>query len=66
MSYEAASAGRTDAAGGFESLVALEHTAPHSILGAHLEGDAVVVRAFRPDAERVVLLISSTSGPTRS
>ncbi len=41
----------------FERLVALEHLDPHSILGAHLEPDAVVVRAFRPDAERIALLI---------
>ena len=32
-------------------LLALRHLDPHSILGAHLEPDGVVVRAFRPDAE---------------
>jgi len=57
MSSEIAPMGRTDAASGFESLVALEHTDPHSILGAHLDREGVVLRAFRPDAERVVLLI---------
>ena len=49
-------------ANGLESLAALEHLDPHSILGAHLEPDGVVVRAFRPDAEAVVLLIDGEQG----
>jgi 1,4-alpha-glucan branching enzyme len=50
-------AGDAPAVEGLERLVALKHADPHSILGAHAESDAVVVRAFRPDAERVALLI---------
>ena len=49
-------------ANGLESLAALEHLDPHSILGAHIEPDGVVVRAFRPDAEAVVLLIDGEQG----
>ncbi len=54
---EAAAVSRQDAADGLERLVALEHPDPHSVLGAHVEPEGVVVRAFRPDAERVALLI---------
>ena len=57
MVPDIAAADRQDAADGLERLVALEHLDPHSILGAHVEPDGVVVRAFRPDAERVALLI---------
>ena len=49
-------------ANGLESLAALEHLDPHSILGAHIEPDGVAVRAFRPDAEAVVLLIDGEQG----
>ncbi len=38
-------------------LLALKHNDPHSILGAHPTAAGVMVRALRPDAERVVLLI---------
>ncbi|MGH7880795.1 MAG: GlgB N-terminal domain-containing protein, partial [Candidatus Binataceae bacterium] len=37
-------------------LLALRHSDPHSILGAHLIDRGVIVRALRPDAERVALL----------
>ena len=57
MASKPAAASRSDAADGFERIAALEHADPHSILGAHLERDGVAVRAFRPDAERVALLI---------
>src|SRR5512135_1253628 len=40
-----------------DRLLALQHHDPHSILGAHVEGDSVVVRAFRPDASRIDLII---------
>jgi 1,4-alpha-glucan branching enzyme len=37
-----------------DRIVAREHPSPHDVLGAHPEGpDGVVVRAFRPAAERV-------------
>src|SRR3984957_16753540 len=38
-------------------LLALRHQDPHSILGAHPTDHGVVVRAYRPDAEAVFLLI---------
>ena len=38
-------------------LLAFEHHDPHSILGAHLDGKQIVVRAFRPDATRIDLLV---------
>src|SRR5260370_31901379 len=57
MEHDIAAADRQDAADGLERLVALEHLDPHSILGAHVEPDGVMVRVFRPDAERVTLLI---------
>jgi 1,4-alpha-glucan branching enzyme len=37
-------------------LLALSHTDPHSILGAHKVANGVVVRVLRPEAERVELL----------
>ena len=40
-----------------ERLLALQHHDPHSILGAHLDGKRLVVRAFRPDATRIDLLV---------
>jgi 1,4-alpha-glucan branching enzyme len=52
-----------DAFHGLERLVALEHPDPHSILGAHPEGDGVVVRAFRADAERIELRIDGEDRP---
>src|SRR5271163_647377 len=38
-------------------LLALRHRNPHSILGAHETPRGVIVRAFRPGAERVSLII---------
>ena len=43
---------RTD----LERLLALQHSDPHSILGAHSEQGGVVIRAYRPDASRMFLL----------
>src|SRR6202167_4540583 len=40
-----------------ERLLAFEHHDPHSILGAHLDGKRLVVRALRPDASSINLLI---------
>jgi 1,4-alpha-glucan branching enzyme len=37
-------------------LLALEHTDPHSVLGAHRVDAGVVIRAYRPNAESVVLI----------
>ncbi len=38
-------------------LLALRHSDPHSILGAHPTPRGVIVRAFRPGAEKVNLII---------
>jgi len=40
-----------------ERLLTLRHHDPHSILGAHATAAGVIVRAFRPGAERVNLLV---------
>ncbi len=40
-----------------ERLLSLTHNNPHSILGAHLQGGSVVVRAFRPSATRIDLIV---------
>jgi len=37
-------------------LLDLSHPDPHSVLGMHPDGDGVVVRTFRPDAESVTVL----------
>ena len=39
-----------------QRLVELRHPDPHAVLGIHPDGDGVVIRAFRPDAERVTIL----------
>src|SRR5277367_2209140 len=38
-------------------LLALRHRDPHSILGAHVTPRGVIVRAFRPGAESVNLIV---------
>ena len=38
-------------------LVGLRHPDPHRILGAHPTQNGIVIRAFRPDAEQVEVLI---------
>jgi len=38
-------------------LVALKHADPHHILGPHLSEDGVIIRAFRPEAESVELVV---------
>jgi 1,4-alpha-glucan branching enzyme len=45
-----------------ERLLALNSPDPHSVLGAHHVPQGVAVRAFRPDAERVELLVEG-EGP---
>src|SRR5919204_4389232 len=40
-----------------ERLVRGEHHEPHRLLGAHLDGDQVTIRAWRPDAAVVVALV---------
>jgi 1,4-alpha-glucan branching enzyme len=46
----------------FERLLALNSPDPHAILGAHPTARGVVVRAFRPEAERVELIVEG-EGP---
>ena len=38
-------------------LLALRHHDPHSILGAHPTDRGVIVRAYRPDAQKIFLLV---------
>src|SRR5436305_6613030 len=45
-----------------ERLLALNSSDPHAVLGAHPTARGVVVRAFRPDAERVETLVEG-EGP---
>jgi 1,4-alpha-glucan branching enzyme len=45
-----------------ERLLTLRATDPHSILGAHPAPQGVIVRAYRPDAERVEIIIEG-EGP---
>jgi 1,4-alpha-glucan branching enzyme len=40
-----------------ERLVRGEHHEPHRLLGAHLDGDQVTIRVWRPDATGVVALV---------
>jgi 1,4-alpha-glucan branching enzyme len=51
-----ATSGTSDPAllGEVERLVHREHHDPHSLLGAHASDGGMVVRAYRPDAEKVV------------
>ena len=44
-------------------LLDLSHPDPHSVLGAHQENGGVVVRAFRPEAERVTLIVEGKKKP---
>jgi 1,4-alpha-glucan branching enzyme len=45
--------------GELSKLLLLRHSDPHSILGAHVNDRGVIFRAFRPDANRVELLVDS-------
>jgi len=39
-----------------DRLVQLSHNDPHSVLGIHPDGDGIIVRTYRPDAESVTVL----------
>src|SRR5689334_14032788 len=43
--------------GDLQRLLSLRHHDPHSILGAHQTPRGIVVRSYRPGAEKVVLLV---------
>src|ERR1700687_5636429 len=45
------------ARGDLKSFLSLKHGDPHSILGAHQVSGGSVIRAFRPDAEAIEILI---------
>ncbi|ORA76128.1 1,4-alpha-glucan branching enzyme [Mycolicibacter kumamotonensis] len=47
-------------------LLAGQHHDPHAILGAHECGDVTVVRALRPRARRVVVLVGAGRFPMRA
>ena len=44
-----------------DRIASVEHPDPHSVLGAHEEDGALVVRAFRPDAVEVRVLADDGS-----
>src|SRR3984885_2439304 len=46
-----------------ESLVRREHSDPHSVLGAHPQDGGVVVRAFRPSAAAITVLVAGRKAP---
>src|SRR3954462_3088790 len=46
-----------------DRIVRREHADPHSVLGAHQVNGAVVVRAFRPEAESVTLRVEGKKKP---
>src|SRR5947207_2463278 len=43
--------------GEIKSLLSLKHGDPHAILGAHYLDGGIMIRAFRPDAEKIDVLI---------
>jgi 1,4-alpha-glucan branching enzyme len=44
-----------------DALVRREHPNPHGVLGAHPDGDGVVIRAYRPAACRIILHLDDGS-----
>jgi 1,4-alpha-glucan branching enzyme len=47
--------------GEIDGLLALRHANPHSVLGAHAMAGGLVVRAFRPEAERIQVIFDGQS-----
>jgi 1,4-alpha-glucan branching enzyme len=47
----------------FDLLVGGAHHDPHGILGAHLDGDAVTIRALRPNATSVTVVVGDKRMP---
>ncbi len=43
-------------------VVQLRHPEPHAVLGIHPDGDGVIIRALRPDAEKVIVLPDEGGG----
>ena len=48
------------AAADLEQLIALRHSDPHSILGAHPGPDGITIRAFRPGAKHLSVIAGQT------
>src|SRR5882672_9561598 len=49
------------------SFLSGTHSDPFRILGPHRMGDDLAIRAFRPDARKIeIILDGSTSGPSRT
>ncbi len=49
----------------FDRLLAGEHHDPHSVLGAHEYGDHTVIRAYRPHAVEVAVIVGPDRYPLR-
>jgi 1,4-alpha-glucan branching enzyme len=43
-------------------IAAVEHSDPHVLLGPHIEGEALVIRVYRPDAIAIVVYPDTTEG----
>jgi 1,4-alpha-glucan branching enzyme len=46
-----------------ELVLARDHPDPHHVLGVHQVGDGLRIRVYRPDAERVTVLLEPPVGP---
>ena len=60
MNDSGAGAERGGLAADMEQLIALHHSDPHSILGAHPGPDGITIRAFRPGAKHVSAIAGKT------
>ena len=61
-------AGGPDRMSDLDRVLARDHAEPHAYLGAHpaANGEGVVVRAFRPSAERVAVRVDGARGASSS
>jgi 1,4-alpha-glucan branching enzyme len=48
--------------GELEAVLRVEHKDPHHALGAHVDGEGLVLRAFRPDAAAIKVLPDASTG----
>src|SRR4051794_23269799 len=60
------SASRIAVADELARIVSGEHRDPHRVLGPHADGDAIVIRAYRPDAAAVGVLVGDTCTQLRA
>ena len=49
--------GHDTALSDLDRILALEHTDPHTFLGAHRVGGGTIIRAYRPNADAITLLL---------